>query len=305
MMEQENTFLPVTDQLSSAVLSIGSQLRAGRVRLGLSVEDVVSKIKLAPRQIIALEADDFAALPETAFVRGFVRSYARLLQMDEQPLLDALPGAKVVQVKVEPLQIDAPFPTEGSARRQTVNLLIAALLVALAAGGFYVWKSRAPHVIAVNESTPLATPLALPEQADFLNASGVPESVATESAVVAPAAAPAQAPAAAPVQAPAAAPKASLPAAVTPLAAAPATAAHAALRLVFDKESWVEVKDKFGKTLSKQNNQAGSELRLEGDAPFSLVIGHAAAVHLYYRERLVNLTSYINASSDVARMTLE
>jgi hypothetical protein len=77
------------------------------------------------------------------------------------------------------------------------------------------------------------------------------------------------------------------------------------LRLIFDKESWAEIKDKSGKTLSRQVNSPGTELRLEGAAPFSLVIGHAAAVHLYYREKPVDLTSYINASSDVARLTLE
>ena len=55
-------------------------LREARERLGLSVADVAAQIKFAPRQIEALEADDFKHLPEAAFLRGFVRSYAKILQ---------------------------------------------------------------------------------------------------------------------------------------------------------------------------------------------------------------------------------
>ncbi|MFA6971767.1 MAG: RodZ domain-containing protein [Gallionella sp.] len=265
--------------------SVGALLRAGRERLGLSIEDVVTKIKLAPRQIVALEADDFQALPETTFLRGFVRSYAKLLQLEVQPLLDALPGAKVTPLPAEQIHVDAPFPTEKTARRQNLNLLIAALVVALGIAGFAVWQSYAPHPVvqAMDAASDVAeTSLLLPEQAEILDGSGVLEAGVPESAV------PVVASAVPVVQ-----------------AASMVTATASTLRLVFDKESWAEIKDQSGKTLTRQVNQAGSELRVEGVAPFTLVIGHAAAVHLYYREKPVDLTSYINAASDVARMTLE
>src|SRR5512139_1689119 len=71
--------------------SVGAALREGRELLGLSVADVANRIKFAPRQIEAMEADDFGQLPEMAFVRGFVRSYARLLEIGATPLLAALP----------------------------------------------------------------------------------------------------------------------------------------------------------------------------------------------------------------------
>lgn len=292
-MEQlpENTIEPIEVSLpeETAKPSVGCLLRAAREQLGLSIEDVVSKIKLAPRQITALEADDFQALPETAFLRGFVRSYAKLLQLDAESLLDALPGAAPVKTEVQP--VEAPFPSEKTGRQQNINLLIAALLVTLLIAGFAVWQARAPHLPATETASNVAASdvaliaLPLPEQAEILNGSGVPEAGVPESAV--------------PVAVPAAAQVA--PAASAVVVPKPS----AALRLVFDKESWAEIKDQSGKTLTKQVNHAGSELRVEGMAPFTLVIGHAAAVHLYYREKLVDLSSYINASSDVARMTLE
>jgi cytoskeleton protein RodZ len=303
-MEQENkvdsvdvTQVP-SDVTAAQVKSVGKTLREGRERLGLSVDDVVAKIKLASRQIVAMEADDFKSLPETAFVRGFVRSYAKLLQLDAQPLLDALPGAERAQVTPELLKVETPFPVR-SERQQNLNLLIAAFLLALVIAGFALWQANSPKpavVVPVAENTPdsamVATPLPLPEQLVLLDGSGVP--VVEASAVVA-------APTVSPVSA------------VAPVAAAPAAPAVVAapvstgemLRVEFDKTSWTEIREKSGKILSKQVNQGGSELRVEGVAPFVLIIGHAGSARLYYKNKLVDLTPFVKPGSDVARLTLE
>jgi cytoskeleton protein RodZ len=83
------------------------------------------------------------------------------------------------------------------------------------------------------------------------------------------------------------------------------TAQTTTLRLVFDEEAWTEITDKDGKILSSQVNPRGSELNFEGRLPLSLVIGHAATTHLYQDGDPVDLTPYINSSSEVARLTLE
>ena len=57
--------------------------------------------------------------------------------------------------------------------------------------------------------------------------------------------------------------------------------------------------------LSSQINPPGSELNLQGQLPLSLVIGHAAAAHLYQNGKPVDLAPYTNSSSEVARLTLE
>jgi cytoskeleton protein RodZ len=67
-----------------AATSLGNILREAREKLGLSVADVAGQIKFAPRQIEALEAEDFKRLPEAAFLRGFVRSYAKILHLDAE-----------------------------------------------------------------------------------------------------------------------------------------------------------------------------------------------------------------------------
>ena len=62
--------------------SVGTRLSAEREALGWSVEQVASQLNLAPRQIQALEQDNYAALPGIASVRGFIRAYAKLLKID-------------------------------------------------------------------------------------------------------------------------------------------------------------------------------------------------------------------------------
>src|SRR5207237_10937066 len=73
--------------------STGAMLRGAREAAGLSLEQVAQQLKLAPRQVKALEDESFGDLPGRTFSRGFVRNYARLLNLDAQDLLAHLPDA--------------------------------------------------------------------------------------------------------------------------------------------------------------------------------------------------------------------
>ena len=129
----------------SSALTAGAMLSAQRQRLGLSLEDVASKLKLAKRQIEALEADRFDALPGNTIVRGFVRNYARLLEIDPQPLLDDLAKhlpPEAVQAALPRLQDEAMpmLRPRGAGKNSSFFVaLVIALLVALglAAAWFY------------------------------------------------------------------------------------------------------------------------------------------------------------------------
>ena len=74
--------------------TVGEELRAAREGAGLSIEEVAQQLKLAPRQVRALEDDDYAKLPGRTFVRGFVRNYARAFGLDADDLVARLPGGE-------------------------------------------------------------------------------------------------------------------------------------------------------------------------------------------------------------------
>jgi cytoskeleton protein RodZ len=75
------------------------------------------------------------------------------------------------------------------------------------------------------------------------------------------------------------------------------------IRLEFDSESWVEIRDADGKTLMSQLNPAGSRRVVLGRPPLSLVIGSGTAVRLTYNDKPIDLKPYIQI--EVARLTLK
>ena len=72
----------------SAESRIGQTLRYEREKQGLTVGSVAQRLCLSKSLIERLEAGDTAALPETVYVRGYIRAYCSLLGMDSAPLLD-------------------------------------------------------------------------------------------------------------------------------------------------------------------------------------------------------------------------
>ncbi|KAF0205009.1 MAG: hypothetical protein FD173_1337 [Gallionellaceae bacterium] len=273
-------------------LSVGKILREARISQGLNVADVASSIKFSPRQVEALEADDYSHLPELAFVRGFVRSYARLLHIDETPLLDFLPRAHQQLTSVHDELAGVPFSTSQSTRRINVTWLSAALALAVFLG-IAVWLSQdKPEVIKAGESPLAVAPAELAASAvavvasPSLVVSGVPAAVATLKDVM--------------VKKEVTAPKEN----VTPKEVVAAKGeGQGAIRLVFEDESWVDVKDKFGKTIFKQVNPPKSEQWISGHPPFSLVIGNASSVRLYYEGEEIDLDEFTDV--EVARLILE
>ncbi len=315
-------------------LGVGSALRQARESLGLSLEDVANRLKFAPNQIEALEDEDFAHLPEIAFVRGFVRSYARLLQLDEESLLAKLPNPRAQEAQERQAAIiEEPFPNLDALRKSNVVWLGGALVVVLAIV-LFVWVSgeKQPEPKVETANLPLAVPASAVAETAPVTPAPVEEHVeqAPEKPVVAPVpAAPVTKPApAAPVTKPA--PAAPQPAVRPAKPAAPATPQHVAspsveapvtaasgvaaglthkpsarstLRMVFDEDSWVEVKDKNGVVLMSQLGLRGSERGLNREPPFVVTIGHAHGVRLFFKGQQVDLEPYTHI--DVAHVTLE
>ena len=112
----------------------GARLKAAREAAGLSLDQVAQQLKLAPRQVKALEDEDFARLPGRTFARGFVRNYARLLNLDGDDLLALLPDAAKAALEAPALQSTgttiAELPVAAVARAGLSRWLIPILLVA-------------------------------------------------------------------------------------------------------------------------------------------------------------------------------
>ncbi len=70
-------------------INIGETLKEKRVELGFDERKVATELKLPIDQVRALEANNFTYFRSTTFARGFLKSYCRLLDIDNSKLLSA------------------------------------------------------------------------------------------------------------------------------------------------------------------------------------------------------------------------
>jgi len=70
--------------------TVGEQLRAAREARKLRVQEVAEATNMRTDHIIALEEGNYAPFPAPVYIRGSVRSYAKLLKLDVMPLMEAL-----------------------------------------------------------------------------------------------------------------------------------------------------------------------------------------------------------------------
>ena len=298
-------------------------LAQAREAAGLSLEEAARQLKFAPRQLQALEAGELQQLPGGTFVRGMVRSYARLLRLDSEPLLAQVGGHGAPHDAERLVQrFRQPVPFSKGSRRS--NLAYAALTLALLAVVVAVvleWRQEragAPRMAFVSAAQqPAEPPLAAAAEAPRVpvpSAAPAPRPQAAQVQAAQEQAAQAQAAQAQAAQAQAAQAQAAqaqaaqvqaakAQAAAAALAAdAPAPAVAGRLTLQFEGESWVEIRSGSGTLLVASLHSAGTERLVNGFPPFDIVIGNAQLVRLTYNNKPVNLAPYVK--DEVARFTL-
>lgn len=295
-------------------LGVGKALAEAREAQGLTLADVAQQLKFMTRQIESLEAERFELLPGPTIARGMVRTYARFLKIDPEPLLQSMTGRVDAPDATPQLaaRFNQPVPFSDNGRRSTVlYLALSAAVLALAGGLLYEWRQerKAPAAVASAPAPAPKTQVA------------VAKPVREEKAVERPAAPPAPEPAPAPKQAE---PKPAGPAAPKPppvkeamppkepaapkLASAEPAAPKPApgpnrLVLRFEQDAWAEVTDAAGRNLVSSLNLAGTERVVRGAPPFNLVIGNAQHVKVIYNNKEIDLQPYVKV--EVARFTIK
>lgn len=287
-------------------LSVGERLRTAREALGMTAADVAQALKLSTRQIDALEAGDWGKLPGTTIIRGFVRNYARVVQVPAEPLLSDLDAPLAETPRLDrPRTTTAVLPEPGRAQKRDYATVLAGLVfVALAVVAYFVvpldfWQSapkEAKTEVAATAPEPAQSAAALPGAPAPLFPPGTPLPAEVQPVPV---------PAAeASKPADLAAPTASAPVVANPTAPAGQLAPGSArVQLNFAQPSWVEIRDRTGQIIFSQLNQAGSQREVDGLPPFALVVGNAAHVTVQYKGRNIELQP--RSKDDVARVTVE
>jgi cytoskeleton protein RodZ len=274
---------------------VGQELAAAREARGLALADVAQQLKFAPRQLEALEQENFETLPGATFARGMVRSYARLLKLDPEPLVQRVAARfEIPDSNQLAARYHQPVPFSDHARRSTFVYLAMSLGVLLLVGGVaYEWHQE--RTAAAKKSTAVARAAQPPAPSEQ------PPAPPSEPKVR-----PAAAAALPPVQ-PVAQEKIVEKAIEKPVVVAAPVSSGARTgpnRLVVrtDGEAWIEIRDSADRMLVSSLNPAGSERVVRGKPPYSLVIGNAHNVRVTYDDKPIDLAPHTR--QDVARLTV-
>ena len=304
-------------EAAASPLSLGAQLASKREQLGWSVPDVASHLKLAPRQIDAMEADNYAALPTMVMTRGFIRSYAKLLGLDANALLATISPAVAAQSASSPVhsQLSTPFAESrfslmGRNKFAYKWLVVLAVLLLLLAVAIRLdvlpgLQAKLQSLTEKSAATATATAAAasvednasLPAAADVQAA----DTAANAALTAAPASVPASAAAVAdPVPAGVAAVSE---VAVKAAPANPVAASGGELSLSFRQDSWVEIKRADNTVLISRLVKAGSKEAVDMSQPVNIIIGNLAGVDATLRGAPLDLKA--GSKTNVARLNLK
>lgn len=316
-----------TENVQQAASGLGAQLRQAREAKGLSQQDVSNNLRFSVKQINALEHDAFDAFPDAMMARGFIRSYAKYLQIDAEPLLaefrtnsgDDAQKVIVVKSSMRPIALT----TESWPWLKYILATIVVLLFLLA-WMFYV--EFMPEQTA-DTSSKSEVGLAQIQQASD-SVADTSQSIAVPEAALPAAERVTAADATAAMQDITATQPPSLPvdAASTQAAAVTATPAQSApqagiaqpsvlqpgvatetntktINLSFTGQSWVSVTDKNGKLVYEKLSQNGAQESVTAIPPLTVVIGNANDTKVQYAGQAIDLSP--NTKNNVARITLE
>ena len=289
--------------------SIGQALKAARLAQVMSVQDIARQLRLSEKQIEAIENDDHSKFPNQIFLRGFIRNYAKLVREDtkkfSQLLGETFPPTSTQAIT---FSVDGtPFiPDHKKSKGNLIILLIVVLVSSLL--GYEVYRSVGDDPKTnenIENGTVAETIIQLeteieqvPEDnqnqlSSVIKSNGSDFNVLIEEVEV-------------DQQGGDFLDKEQKVETALEVEDKPVeSGGGATLRFKFTGESWVEVKDAEGKKIFSQTSPGNTEETVNGSPPFSLTIGNAASVRLFYNDEPVDLILYTNTNGGVARLSLD
>jgi len=139
----------------SETQGLGVFLRREREKRGLSHEQIAEMTRLRRHMVVALEEEAWDELPPPVFVKGFIKSYAKALGLDQKEVLDLYVEAPPPESETPKLLLE---PRRASKRPIIFTLAVAVLLGAV---WLFVWKEYGSEkkTVPARETETRAVPL--------------------------------------------------------------------------------------------------------------------------------------------------
>jgi cytoskeletal protein RodZ len=139
---------------------VGERLRSEREHQQITLEDVAARTRIPTRHLVAIESGEYSTLPAATYSAGFVKTYARLLGLDAQPLSEEFRGEMGV-AGVPQSQPSSYEPVDPRRSPPAGLALLVLLLAALLVVGYLYWRglNDRPAELAANGPQEVAAPV--------------------------------------------------------------------------------------------------------------------------------------------------
>ncbi|MGR5212657.1 cytoskeleton protein RodZ [Vibrio rotiferianus] len=297
-------------------IEAGTLLKNKRESLGMTQKQIADRLRLRVSVIEDIENNQFDSHQVATFIRGYLRSYAKLVSVDEHLVLSALDTTGEAQHQEQEMQ---SFSRKTKTEKHNSRIMLLTWAIALVITGIsavWWWQNQQENSLAqvVNEA---AVETEVVDDATFDVEPTVPtdtvaiettadeapivdevvSEVATETPVV-DAVDEEQTSSTEELTQPVTEPTVVeveekpivIPAGMTPVT------------MTFTSDCWIQVKDANGKTLVSGTHKPGQNVELAGKAPFKVILGAPEAVTMTFASEPVDLSGY--TSGKVARFTL-
>ncbi|WP_050938044.1 cytoskeleton protein RodZ [Vibrio harveyi] len=306
-------------------MEAGTILKNKRESLGMTQKHVADRLRLRVSVIEDIENNRFEEQQVTTFTRGYLRSYAKLVGLDEKIVLAALEQTSEVHVKPQETEMQS-FSRKTKHEKHNSRIMLLTWAIAIVITGIsaaWWWQNQQENSLAqLSSETAETEHVANDADIDQMSAD---ELIASTPAEIAPVSA-----------APAVVSEADTTMSVTDEGMAESTVTPATeaveetaqepvaviedaqaveepvtpvipegmtlLTMKFKADCWIQVKDANGKTLVSGTRKPGQDVELAGKAPFKVILGAPEGVTMTFASEPVDLSGY--TSGKVARFTL-
>jgi len=135
----------------------GTRLQAARIAAGLTIDDVASKMRLSPAILASLEENDFDEITAPIFVKGYLRSYARIVNVDEGEIIAEYTAyATHGDPPITSTSNTSPEINSSDSRVKLVTRLVVFVLIALLAVWWWNRYQQSSETVSLDGSEPAA-----------------------------------------------------------------------------------------------------------------------------------------------------
>jgi len=272
----------------------GDLLAAARKKLKFTKADIARQLNLSPSVIEQLESNEYIEQIPDAFIRGYLRTYARAVEIDEEKIVAIYTqniGLEIVRNYYVPSKDIAPVKSQIGSHMLWFKVLSLVLIITLLVLGWMAFSQSNNDNTASADSTTLpvinesndktvaeadkqAKEIVLEVQNETEKSTAVDNTgikhVSSQPEII--------------------------------VQDTTASSVEAELEFTFVDDCWVQVTDSNDEVLAVGIKPSGRRFSVNGVAPINVVLGKPRAVSLQYNNELVDLSIY--PSGQIARFTL-